>query len=177
MTDNQGLSPTEVEALYTETFTTHSSSTPLQVTDTIEQKFDSFVPYITEVMHHQKRSQYPKVLKMTTDHKRVWKYLRDREEEIDTKLPDGSVETTKGLIFDLGCAARALGMDLQPLNAIIDSLDKAGWLECIKLGATTLGKFRLTLHEVDHIVAMCTITYALPTTLTMDVLRDTRMLH
>ena len=40
MTDNQGLSPTEVEALFTETFTTHSNTPPTQVTNTIEQMFD-----------------------------------------------------------------------------------------------------------------------------------------
>lgn len=59
MTDNRGLSPTEVEALFTETFTTHSSPIPTQVTNTIEQRFDSLVPYFTEVTHPQKTQQTP----------------------------------------------------------------------------------------------------------------------
>ncbi|WP_285201376.1 hypothetical protein [Klebsiella pneumoniae] len=100
MTDNQGLSPTEVEALFTETFTTHSNTIPTQVTNTIEQTFDSFVPHITEVMHRQKRSIHPKILKFTTDHVRVWKYLRENEvQEMTQPLPDG-----KGEIITVTCS-------------------------------------------------------------------------
>lgn len=107
MTDNRGLSPTEVEALFTETFTTHSNTIPTQVTNTIEQTFDSFVPHITEVMHRQKRSIHPKILKFTTDHVRVWKYLRENEvQEMTQPLPDGKGEIITGIVFDLSCAAR-----------------------------------------------------------------------
>ncbi|HHQ6562039.1 TPA: hypothetical protein ACSTHV_001476 [Citrobacter freundii] len=115
MTDNQGLSPTEVEALFAETFTTHSSTTPTQVTNTIEQMFDSLVPYFTEVTHPQKRSRHPKVLTFTTDHKQMWAYLRSQQSEIA-----GCV------MFDLSCAARDLGMTQKRVITVIGDLENAG---------------------------------------------------
>ncbi|EOW6742390.1 MULTISPECIES: hypothetical protein [Enterobacteriaceae] len=177
MTDNQGLSPTEVEALFTETFTTHPSTTPTQVTNTIEQRFDSFVPHITEVMHRQKRSIHPKILKFTTDHVRVWKYLRENEvQEMTQPLPDSKGEVKTGIVFDLSCAARDLAMPQKTLSTLIEGLEKAGWIGCFPMGSS-LGLYLITMYPPDHILAMCTITHAAPTTLTMDILTNTHLLH
>lgn len=177
MTHNQGLSPTEVEALYTETFPPHYSITPVQVTDTIEQKFDNLVPYITEVMHRRKRGIYPKILKFTTDHVRVWKYLRENEvQEMTQPLPEGKGEVITGIVFDLSYAARDLAMPQKTLNTLIEDLEKAGWIGCFPMGSA-LGLYLVTMFPPDHIVAMCNITYAPPTPLTMDVLTNTHLLH
>lgn len=166
MTDNRGLSPTEVEALFTETFTTHSSTTPTQVTNTIEQMFDSLVPYFTEVTHPQKRSRHPKVLTFTTDHKQMWAYLRSQQSEIA-----GCV------MFDLSCAARDLGMT--------QNSDYRHWRSG-KCGLDNLSghwqprHWNLSDHhrDIETIVSLCSsITYAQPTTLTMDALRGARLLH
>ena len=167
MTDNQGLSPTEVEALFTETFTTHSSTTPTQVTNTIEQMFDRLVPYFTEVTHPQKRSRHPKVLTFTTDHKQMWAYLRSQQSEIA-----GCV------MFDLSCAARDLGMTQKRVITVIGDLENAGWIICRDIGNPGTGTYQITIQDIETIVSLCSsITYAQPTTLTMDALRGARLLH
>lgn len=167
MSDSQGLSPNEVEVLYAETFTAHSSIIPVQVTDTIEQVFDSLVPYFTEVTHPQKRSKHPKVLTVTTDHKQMWKYLRSRQDEI-----------TRCVIFDLSCAARDLGMSQKTVMSVIDQIEKAGWITCRDIGNPGTGTYQITIQDIETIVSVCSsITYAKPTTLTMDALRGTRLLH
>ena len=167
MTVNQGLSPTEVEALFTETFTTHSNTTPTQVTNTIEQMFDSLVPYFTEVTHPQKRSRHPKVLTFTTDHKQMWAYLRSQQSEIA-----GCV------MFDLSCAARDLGMTQKRVITVIGDLENAGWIICRDIGNPGTGTYQITIQDIETIVSLCSsITYAQPTTLTMDALRGARLLH
>ena len=167
MTDNQGLSPTEVEALFTETFTTHSSTTPTQVTNTIEQMFDILVPYFTEVTHPQKRSRHPKVLTFTTDHKQMWAYLRSQQSEIA-----GCV------MFDLSCAARDLGMTQKRVITVIGDLENAGWIICRDIGNPGTGTYQIIIQDIETIVSLCSsITYAQPTTLTMDALRGARLLH
>lgn len=167
MTVNQGLSPTEVEALFTETFTTHSSTTPTQVTNTIEQMFDSLVPYFTEVTHPQKRTRHPKVLTFTTDHKQMWAYLRSQQSEIA-----GCV------MFDLSCAARDLGMTQKRVITVIGDLENAGWIICRDIGNPGTGTYQITIQDIETIVSLCSsITYAQPTTLTMDALRGARLLH
>ncbi|EMB4338370.1 hypothetical protein I5462_04290 [Citrobacter freundii] len=167
MTVNQGLSPTEVEALFTETFTTHSSTTPAQVTNTIEQMFDSLVPYFTEVTHPQKRTRHPKVLTFTTDHKQMWAYLRSQQSEIA-----GCV------MFDLSCAARDLGMTQKRVITVIGDLENAGWIICRDIGNPGTGTYQITIQDIETIVSLCSsITYAQPTTLTMDALRGARLLH
>ncbi|EPL4519098.1 hypothetical protein ACTM45_12295 [Citrobacter freundii] len=167
MTDNLGLSPTEVEALFTETFTTHSSTTPAQVTNTIEQMFDSLVPYFTEVTHPQKRTRHPKVLTFTTDHKQMWAYLRSQQSEIA-----GCV------MFDLSCAARDLGMTQKRVITVIGDLENAGWIICRDIGNPGTGTYQITIQDIETIVSLCSsITYAQPTTLTMDALRGARLLH
>ncbi|MEA4686413.1 hypothetical protein VBQ50_22930 [Klebsiella pneumoniae] len=165
MPDNQGLSPTEVEALFTETFTTHSNTTPAQVT--IEQMFDSLVPYFTEVTHPQKRGKHPRVLTITTDHKRVWAYLRECEDD-----------TAGCVMFDLSCAARNLGMTQKKVMTVISDLDNAGWILCRDIGSPGAGTYQITIQDIETIVSVCSsITYALPSTLTMDVLRGSRWVH
>ena len=167
MTVNQGLCPTEVEALFTETFTTHSSTTPAQVTNTIEQMFDSLVPYFTEVTHPQKRTRHPKVLTFTTDHKQMWAYLRSQQSEIA-----GCV------MFDLSCAARDLGMTQKRVITVIGDLENAGWIICRDIGNPGTGTYQITIQDIETIVSLCSsITYAQPTTLTMDALRGARLLH
>jgi len=167
MTDNQGLSPTEVEALYTETFTTHPSTPPKQVTNNIEQMFDRLVPYFTEVTHPQKRSRHPKVLTFTTDHKQMWAYLRSQQSEIA-----GCV------MFDLSCAARDLGMTQKRVITVIGDLENAGWIICRDIGNPGTGTYQITIQDIETIVSLCSsITYAQPTTLTMDALRGARLLH
>ena len=167
MTDNQGLSPTEVEALYTETFTTHPSTPPKQVTNNIEQMFDRLVPYFTEVTHPQKRSKHPKVLTVTTDHKQMWAYLRSQQSEIA-----GCV------MFDLSCAARDLGMTQKRVITVIGDLENAGWIICRDIGNPGTGTYQITIQDIETIVSLCSsITYAQPTTLTMDALRGARLLH
>ena len=167
MTVNQGLSPTEVEALFTETFTTHSSTTPAQVTNTIEQMFDSLVPYFTEVTHPQQRTRHPKVLTFTTDHKQMWAYLRSQQSEIA-----GCV------MFDLSCAARDLGMTQKRVITVIGDLENAGWIICRDIGNPGTGTYQITIQDIETIVSLCSsITYAQPTTLTMDALRGARLLH
>ncbi len=167
MTDNQGLSPTEVEALYTETFTTHSSTTPVQITDTVDQKFDSLVPYFTEVTHPQKRSKHPNVLTLTTDHKLMWAYLRSQQDEI-----------TRCVMFDLSCAARDLCMSQKTVMSVIDQIEKAGWIICRGIGNPGAGTYQITIQDIETIVSVCsTITYAQPIILTMDALNGTRLLH
>ncbi|HBX2031917.1 hypothetical protein SQ56_22225 [Klebsiella variicola] len=160
MYEHQGLSPTEVEALYTEAFTTHSSPT-------IEQMFDSLVPYFTEVAHPQKRSKHPKVLTITTDHKRVWAYLREFEDD-----------TAGCVMFDLSCAARNLGMTQKRLMTVISDLDNAGWILCRDIGSPGAGTYQITIQDIETIISVCsTITYAAPRTLTMDVLRGSHLVH
>ena len=167
MTDNQGLSPTEVEALYTETFTTHPSTPPKQVTNNIEQMFDRLVPYFTEVTHPQKRSKHPKVLTVTTDHKQMWAYLRSQQSEI-----------TGCVMFDLSCAARDLGMTQKRVITVIGDLENAGWIICRDIGNPGTGTYQITIQDIETIVSLCSsITYAQPTTLTMDALRGARLLH
>ncbi|HGF3612783.1 TPA: hypothetical protein ACF6NO_001293, partial [Escherichia coli] len=114
-----------------------------------------------------KRSRHPKVLTFTTDHKQMWAYLRSQQSEIA-----GCV------MFDLSCAARDLGMTQKRVITVIGDLENAGWIICRDIGNPGTGTYQITIQDIETIVSLCSsITYAQPTTLTMDALRGARLLH
>lgn len=144
-----------------------TTRTPHTIELTTEQMFDSLVPYFTEVTHPQKRGKHPKVLTFTTDHKRVWAYLRECEDD-----------TAGCVMFDLSCTARDLGMTQKRVMTVIGDLDNAGWILCRDIGSPGAGTYQITIQDIETIVSLCsTITYAQPTILTMDVLRGSRLVH
>lgn len=142
-----------------------TASLPIELS--IEQKFDSLVPYITEVTHPQKRSKHPKVLTFTTDHKQMWVYLRSQQDEI-----------TSSVMFDLICAARNLSMTQKRAITVIGDLENAGWIICRDIGNPGAGTYQVTVQDIETIVTVCCkITHAPPTVLSMEMLTSSRQIH
>jgi hypothetical protein len=81
-------------------------------------------------------------------------------------------------MFDLSCAARDLGMSQKTVMSVIDQIEKAGWIICRSIGTPGAGTYQVTIQDIETIVSVCSsISYAQPTTLTMDALRGTHLLH